>query len=238
MATKEDFEMEDGHLYFGAPGRSPLLKETRLVGEAALRLKSSPWQILDSTADVEAIRSLFGQVVGCKADEVCVMPSTSYTMSFACENLVGTAKPGQKVVVLNGQMASNVLPWQRMCTKSSGTLCVLPRPEDFDWTSAIRNTLEQGDVYVVAVPNCHWTDGSLIDLTRVSEACERHDAHLVLDLTQSAGAFPVDLSALKVTIAACSVHKWLFGAYGTCLAYLNPSVYSSWQPLEEHERVR
>ena len=40
---------------------------------------------------------------------------------------------------------------------------------------------------VVALPNCHWAEGSMVDLEVIGAACHRRGIPLVCDLTQSAG---------------------------------------------------
>ena len=45
----------------------------------------------------------------------------------------------------------------------------------------------QRQLAVVALPNCHWTDGSALDLERIAAECHLAGVPLVLDVTQSAG---------------------------------------------------
>lgn len=76
-------------------------------------------------------------------------------------------------------MASNVMPWQALCGRVGGSLCVVHRPdprtaraafEAFDWTDAVLAALD-GSIGLAALPACHWTDGSLLDLGRIASAC-------------------------------------------------------------------
>jgi cysteine sulfinate desulfinase/cysteine desulfurase-like protein len=50
---------------------------------------------------------------------------------------------------------------------------------------------------VVATSNCHWTDGSFIDLRRVGAAARTHGAALVVDASQSLGAYPFDVTGIQ-----------------------------------------
>ena len=69
-------------------------------------------------------------------------------------------------------------------------------------------------VAVVALPQCHWSDGSTIDLEEVAKVCQKHNIPLVLDLTQSVGMMPIDVRTLQPAFLCASVHKWLLGPYG------------------------
>ena len=72
----------------------------------------------------------------------------------------------------------------------------VPRPADHDWTAALLQRIGEA-TGVVAVPNCHWTDGGLVDLVRVGEAARASGAALVVDVSQSLGARPVDVAAVQ-----------------------------------------
>ena len=49
-------------------------------------------------------------------------------------------------------MASNVYPWQALCQRTGGTLLVIPRPRDFDWTSAVLRAILENHGKVRARP--------------------------------------------------------------------------------------
>ena len=53
--------------------------------------------------------------------------------------------------------------------------------------------LHKGDVAVVALPNCHWVDGSMVALEAIGEECRRLNIPLACDLTQSAGVVPFSI---------------------------------------------
>eukprot|EP00854_Cymbomonas_tetramitiformis_P008228 gene8228-9778_t len=107
-------------------------------------------------------------------------------MSTAAKNI--RMEPGQRAVVLQNQMASNVLPWQDLCKRCGGELHVVPRPENYDWSAAVLRELNRlgKQVAVVALPNVHWTDGSHIDLELIGARCLELSIPLMVDLTQSA----------------------------------------------------
>jgi selenocysteine lyase/cysteine desulfurase len=66
---------------------------------------------------------------------MCCATLDSYAISTAAKNIL--MKEGQYAMVLEDQMASNVLPWQDLCRRCGGHLCVIRRPPDHDWTAAI-----------------------------------------------------------------------------------------------------
>lgn len=57
--------------------------------------------------------------------------------------------------------------------------------------------------------------GNVIDLTRIKEFCQSHHLMLVVDVSQTAGTYPIDLSDGIVTAVCFTGHKSLYGPGGT-----------------------
>jgi selenocysteine lyase/cysteine desulfurase len=98
---------------------------------------------------------------------------------------------------------------------------VVERPADGDWTAAVLARIDASTA-VIAMPNCHWSDGSLIDLVAIGAAARRVGAALVVDATQSVGAWPFDLAAVQPDYVMCSGYKWLFCPYVLGFLYVAP----------------
>ena len=57
--------------------------------------------------------------------------------------------------------------------------------------------------------------GNIIDLDFIKAFCKRHELMLIVDISQTAGAYPIDLSDDIVTAACFTGHKSLYGPGGT-----------------------
>jgi len=84
----------------------------------------------------------------------------------------------------------------------------------------------------VSVPNVHWTDGTLFDLAAIGVRCRDVGAALVLDLTQSVGALPFDLSMAQPDVVVCATYKWLLGPYALALTWFSER-FDDGVPIEE-----
>ena len=162
------FEIPDEIAYLNCAYMSPLPKAARIAGQEGVARKSRPWTITapDFLGGSETARGLFAQLVGADAEGVAIIPSVSYGVATAAANI--PVAPGQTIVLLADQFPSNVYPWRELAAQTGATIITVARPADFDWTAALLAQIDERTA-VVAVPNCHWTDGSLIDLRRVSE---------------------------------------------------------------------
>ena len=212
------FEVPDDVAYLNCAYMSPQLRSVREAGERAVGRKSRPWEITpeDFFEDSEVIRWLFARLVGGDADGVALIPSVSYGIAVAAANVA--VDEGQEIVILEDQFPSNVYAWRELAARRSASLVTVPRPEDHDWTGAVLERIGEGTA-VVAAPNCHWTDGSLLDLARVGAAAREAGAALVVDGIQSLGAHPFDVSEVRPDFLVTSSYKWLLGPYSVGFLY-------------------
>jgi len=233
LGSRRDlFEIPEDIAYLNCAYMSPQLSPAREVGERAVSRKSRPWEITPNMffEDVEEVRALFARLVGGDADGVAIVPSVSYGISVAAANV--TVGEGEKIVVLEDQFPSNVYSWRGLAEQSGANLRTVPRPENFDWTTALLEEIDV-DTAVVAVPNCHWTDGSLVDLARVGESAREAGAALVVDGIQSLGAYPFDVSEVRPDFLIASAYKWLLGPYGVGYMYVGEE-YREGNPIEHN----
>ncbi|CAA9463031.1 MAG: Cysteine desulfurase [uncultured Rubrobacteraceae bacterium] len=226
------FEIPEDIVYLNCAYMSPQLRQAREIGERAVSRKSRPWELTpeDFFEEAEEVRALFARLIGGDADGVAIVPSVSYGISAAAGNVpVGE---GQKILILDDQFPSNVYAWRELAQRSGARLVTVPRPEDYDWTRALLEEIDT-DTAVVAVPNCHWTDGSLVDLARVGERTCEAGAALVVDAIQSLGAHPFDISEVRPDFLVASSYKWLLGPYGVGFMYVGEE-YREGNPIEHN----
>ena len=213
------FNIPDDVAYFNLSYKSPQLYSVRAAGEAALEQVSAPWAVMpeDFFTGSEEVRGLFGGLIGSPPDGVAIVPAISYANAIASKNLA--VAPGQTILVLDEQFPSNVYPWWDKALQSDAQVVTVPRPADHDWTSAI---LEQIDdrLAIAALPNCHWTDGGLVDLVTVGRAVRQVGAALVVDVSQSLGALPIDIAEVEPDFLACVGYKWMLGPYSYSYLYV------------------
>jgi selenocysteine lyase/cysteine desulfurase len=139
---------------------------------------------------------------------------------------------GQTIILLGEQFPSNVYVWRERAGQAGARIVHVRRDPDAAWTEAVIDAIGPYTA-LVAVPNCHWADGGLVDLARVSDACRAHGAALVLDLTQSLGAMPFDVARVDPDFMVAAGYKWLMSPYGTGLLYVAPR-HQGGRPIEHN----
>ena len=226
------FEVDDEVAYFNTAALSPLLLSVRAAGEEALARRARPWTISapDWFSDAEQLRSRFAQLIGGTADDVALVPATSYGLSVAARNL--RAGPGDHVLVLDQEFPSSYYSWQRFARRTGAELLVVRREPGQSWTEAILDAIDER-VAVASIPNVHWTNGAFVDLQRVSLALREAGSAFIIDASQSLGAIPLDVASLKPDAMVAVGYKWLLGPFSLGFLYLDPGLHDG-EPLEEN----
>ena len=224
------FDIPRDVAYLNCAYMSPLLHSAIEAGIGGMRAKARPWTITptDFFSDVEIVRRLAATIIGCDANDISLVPAASYGIATAMQNL--SLASDQEILVLEEQFPSNVYGWMELARRSGAKLKTVPRPADDDWTQAILNAINSKTA-LAALPHCHWTDGSLIDLELVSASLRKYDAALVVDATQSLGAMPLDINRIQPDFLVAACYKWLLGPYSTGILYVAPK-HQNGQPIE------
>ncbi len=162
------FEIPEGVTYLNCANMAPQLRSITAMGIDAVRAKATPWTIPFSQwfSQPEELRSLAAQVMGADADGVAVVPSVSYGIATAAANL--PIASGQSIVILDREFPSNVYAWRELAKKKNGRLITVVREPGENWTGALLRAIDETTA-IVSIPQCHWTDGSKVDLELVGD---------------------------------------------------------------------
>ena len=226
------FAVSDAVTYLNSASLGPRLHAVNDAGHAAVERMAAPWKIqtADWFADARELRALFASLIGAPADCVALVPSVSYGIAAAARNVPVAA--GDNIVVVEQEYPSNYYSWQRLARERGAEIRTATARNGASLTDAIVSVIDR-QTAVVAVANCRWTNGELIDLVRVGAAARRHDAALVVDASQSLGAYPFDVAEIRPDFLVTVGYKWLLGPYGLGYLYVADRWHTNGVPLEE-----
>ena len=215
------FEIPDEIAYLNCAYLSPLMHSVLNAGRWGLERKVRPWEVYpkDFWEEPNRARVLFAGLINADADGVAVVPSASYGMATAALNL--PLAKDQTIVLLEDQFPSNVTHWMDLAADKGAELDIVERPPDSDWTPRVLEAIDKR-TGIVALPNCHWTDGTLIDLVVVGARCREVGAALALDITQSIGAMAFDTAAVQPDFLVGAGYKWLMAPYSVGFLWAAP----------------
>ncbi len=229
-SQRQAFHIPDEITYLNCAYLSPMHQDVYDAGFQGLNRKFEPWTYTPAHffSESDEIRARFASLVHGDAQGVSIVPSVSYGIGTAANNLSCSAN--QRILVLHEQFPSNVYPWRELAHQVGARLDHVDRPKMGGWTAAIIERIS-ADVAIVALPHCHWTDGYQLDLVQISAKCQQLNIPLVLDVTQSLGVVEIDVNQLKPAFLVAAAYKWLLGPYSLAFMWVAPP-YRQGRPLE------
>ncbi len=66
--------------------------------------------------------------------------------------------------------------------------------------------------------------GNLVDIKRVGDIAHKHNLIFIVDASQTAGVFPIDVQAMGIDVLCFTGHKGLLGPQGTGGMYVKPGL--------------
>jgi selenocysteine lyase/cysteine desulfurase len=233
LSCRALFDIPDDVAYFNTAYNAPLLRASRDALVCAAGAKLRPWERApaDFFADAETLRDVSAALFGTAAENFAIVPAAIYGISTAARILEPGLQAGDHILVAAQEFPSNIFPWQRIAAERGAAIRTAGRPADGDWTRAVLAALDPS-VRIAALSACHWTDGATFDLVAIGAACRANGTVLVLDVTQSLGAAPLELAAVRPDFMVAAGYKWLLCPYGFSLLYVDPRWHGE-RPLEE-----
>lgn len=200
--------------------------QPRRVLDAAYRgadRRSQPWRIApaDFFSDVEILRAAFARMISSSAENIAIVPSAGYGVAVAASNL--PVHEGDVILVMHDQFPANYYSWRRRALASGATIQTAQREAGQTWADALLGAIERhaDDVAIVALEGHHWASAEVVGLDVVTAAARQVDARVVLDLTQTIGACPLDIRTLEPDFMVAAGYKWQFCPYGVGFLYVH-----------------
>ncbi len=241
---KDLFELDEDITYLNCASMSPLLKSAKEAGIKSIEKRSKPWTLTDVDwfGDAEILRGKVSQVFQTSADNIAVIPAASYGLALAAKNIGRTIisspkKSNGNIILIDDQFPSNYYVWDNLSKQFDLKINIIIKQHNKELTDLLIESINT-DTVIVAIPNCHWIDGSLIDLERVSTAVKSVNAYLVLDLSQSLGALPININKIDPDFAVATGYKWMLGSYSLGYMYIAPRWQDIGEPLEYNWAAR
>jgi len=232
------FNLPQGVTYLNGAYMAPLSNDVATIGQKALLQKQNPTQISgeDFFLPTQKLKETFAKLIDVKEpNKIAVIPSVSYGLATVANNI--KLKKGDEIVLLAEQFPSNVYVWQKLANKYDAKVVFIKSPalekgRGASWNNSILKNITSKTA-VVAMPHCHWADGTLFDLEAIRKKTKENKALLIIDGTQSVGALPFSVAKIQPDALVCAGYKWLMGAYGLGLAYFSEQ-FNEGNPIEEN----
>ena len=233
---KHLFSLDEGVHYLNNAYKAPLLKSCEEAALKAIAGDRTPIHLTpDSYFDTsERIRNEFSELVNCTPSQVALIPSSSYGLSSAMNNV--PCGEGQYALTIENEFPSDYFALSRWAKKHDSTIKTI-RPDATsahqakDWNERIMAAITS-ETAVLLMSSVHWMNGTVFDLEKIGAKCAETGTYFIVDGTQSVGARFMDVQQYQIDALICAAYKWLLGPYSTGLAYFS-SKFNDGIPIEE-----
>src|SRR5260221_8388604 len=161
-------------------------------------------------ADREAIRNKIAHFINAEPEEIAFTTNTSSGMNV----IVDALEDRGEVISSELEFPVTTLPWMHRRIPVHR----LPSVEGEVRSEDVRGAMTHA-TGIIALSHVQFSNGFRIDLEKVGEIKGKHA--LVINASQSAGAFEIDVKRMKIDALCATGHKWLLAGYGSGFVYLS-----------------
>ena len=178
------------------------------------------------------LRAAIARLIGAEPADIALINNTTRGVTDVA--LCMSWRPGDRVLLFQGEFPANVTPWQQAAELFGLKVEFLPL-EDFirsheEGLAALRRALAAGGVRMVAVSAVQFQSGLRMPLAAMADACHAAGAELSVDGIQAVGAVPLDVREARIDFLSVGGHKWMMGCEGLGFLYVRPERLAELRP--------
>jgi selenocysteine lyase/cysteine desulfurase len=170
-------------------------------------------------------KPFFAKMIGAKPEEIAFVENTSVGLNIAA-NVLHYPR-GSKIVTTDLEYPSVVYPWLRR--KLGVKVDYVKNVNGKILLEDLEKTVDDNTI-AVAISHVEYVNGFRNDLRAVSKIAHDHEAYLIVDAIQSAGAFSIDVKKDDVDFLATACYKWLLSPPGAGYLYVKNDLIKKFEP--------
>lgn len=209
---RKRFPITEKVAYLNAAAAGPLARTTMEAATAYYRQMTEDadqhWD--EWLAKRETVRKNVAKFINAEPDEIALTTNTSSGMNV----IVDALQDRGEVISCKLEFPVSTITWMHrgipvhLIDTNAGALRIA------DLQSAM-----SAKTGVISLSHVQFSNGFRVDLEALGESKRGHD--LVINASQSAGAFEIDVQRMKIDALCATGHKWMLAGYGSGFVYLS-----------------
>jgi len=224
----EWFPIEDAtYLNFAAHAVIPRVALNAV--QVSVAAKSRP-HIVDDQSFFSVARSLrqtLATLIGASQDDIALTSGAGAGLATIAYALKWSA--GDEVIISGGEFPAHYATWKPMEARE-GIKVQITHPQGQFIQSDDLIAAMTPRTRVISVSHVRFDDGSILDGSSLAVACKSNGTLLVLDVSQSCGAIPMDVRSLGADFIVCAGYKYLLSPWGTGFLWTKTQNLDSLRP--------
>ena len=170
-------------------------------------------EALDAARTVYDARVRLASLFGCpRVDHVAFTANSTEALNIAINGLIG---PGEHVISTDLEHNSVLRPLYRLEAEHGAELSFVPADKLGNVDYADFERLMKPNTRAVVCTNASNLTGTVLDIERIAKTAHSHGALVIVDASQTAGCWPIDMKKMGIDVLCFTGHKGLMGPQGT-----------------------
>ena len=170
-------------------------------------------EALDAARTVYDARVRLASLFGCpRVDHVAFTANSTEALNIAINGLIG---PGDHVISTDLEHNSVLRPLYRLVAEHGVELSFVPADKLGNVDFADFERLMKPNTRAVVCTNASNLTGTVLDIERIAKTAHSHGALVIVDASQTAGCWPIDMKKMGIDVLCFTGHKGLMGPQGT-----------------------
>jgi selenocysteine lyase/cysteine desulfurase len=197
------------------PITAPASDWIRRYSDQASQLGDTVWPTWNQ--NLRQLRRGAAAMVGGDPRDFFIVPNTTTGINTVADGW--DWKPGDSVVIPDGEFPSNLFPWLNQRSKGV-EVRIVPRRGGREVN--VDDLMEHVDesTRIISVSWVGFATGFRIDLDQLVDRAHQRGVPVFVDAIQGLGVYPLDLQKTPVDFLAADGHKWLLGPEGVGIAMI------------------
>ena len=170
-------------------------------------------EALDAARTVYDARVRLASLFGCpRVDHVAFTANSTEALNMAINGLID---PGDHVISTDLEHNSVLRPLYRLEAEHGAELSFVPADKLRNVDYADFERLMKPNTRAVVCTNASNLTGTVLDIERIAKTAHSHGALVIVDASQTAGCWPIDMKKMGIDVLCFTGHKGLMGPQGT-----------------------
>ena len=174
---------------------------------------------LDAARTVYGARANIAKLFGCeRADNVVFTQNSTEALNIAISGII---EAGDHVVSTDLEHNSVLRTLYKLEAERGIRLSFVPADKRGNIDYNEFESLMQPDTRAIVCTHASNLTGNMLDIKRIAETAHKHGAIIIVDASQTAGCYPIDMRRMGIDVLCFTGHKGLMGPQGTggmCIA--------------------
>jgi cysteine desulfurase/selenocysteine lyase len=204
---KEWSPIEDA-TYLNFPAHAAIPRVALDAVQASVTAKMRPHIVDDHSffSVARSARQTLATLIGASPDDIALTTGASAGLTTIAYALKWTA--GDEVIIAGGEFPAHYATWKPMEAREGIKMQITyPKGQFIQSGDLIAATTPR--TRVISVSHVRFDDGSILNASALAAACKSNGTLLVLDISQSCGAIPLDVRSLGADFIVCAGYKYL-----------------------------